>query len=285
MSNSRYLAVIAASLALAVPACGSNSRGSTDATAMPEVIDVDIDYQSGSRCYTAGYPTFRLGIDPERKLGWLDFDSNNEPDIVRVDDAAYFRASGFPGFEFQSGWVRAPVDPADPLNQVARLTSLGELSYTLLVPDAPTTPLLKEFEALQSTAHGSEALLDEADSQSPVVRWREDSKGKLIEITVRPQEPHPLGEQLITITPAAAPGTGSASPPPESATVDLADVPASIALLSSRLFDPACRDPESPGDVEADRQCVRDATDQMTVREWIDLQATGHGPGISAPCP
>jgi hypothetical protein len=286
MSNrSRAASLVVALLALVGTACGSEGNGSPDPEATPNVVDVTIDYQQGSRCYSAGYPRFRLGIDPERQVAWLDFESNNEPDIVRSDDAAYFRAASVPGFEDQAGWIRAPVDPSDPLNEVVRLTALGELSYTLLIPETPISPLLDDFNALRSRTDGNEALLDESDPQSPFVRWTEDADGNVVEITVQPQDPQPLGEQRITITPIAEGMVGGVSPPPEAETVDLAEMPASTTLLSSGLFDPACRDPESPGDVEADRQCVRDATGQMTVRDWSDLQATGFGPGISAPCP
>lgn len=165
-----------------------------------------------------------------------------------------------------------------------RLTALGELSYTLLIPEAPTSSFIDEFNEVRSRTNGNEALLDESDPGSPLVRWVEDTDGNVVEITIQPQEPQPLGEQLITITPTESSGTPTASPPPDTETVDLAEVPAAPALLSSGLFDPACRDPASLGDIESDRECVREAVGQLTVREWIELQDAGPGPGISAPC-
>jgi hypothetical protein len=227
---------------------------------------------------------FRLGVDAERQLGWLDFDADNQMEIIRDGDAAYFRASSFPGFEEQEGWIRVPVNPADPLNQVARLTSLGELSYTLLLPEAPTAPLFDEIRALQLSADGNEAPLDADDPESPVVRWAEDPGGNIAEISVEHQNADPLGEQGIRITPVASDGIDGVPRPADSETESLAEVPASSALLGSRLLDPACRDPQSPGDVEADRQCVREATAEMTVREWVQLHAIGSRPGISGPC-
>lgn len=284
MSSFRCAAGIAAFLMLVAAACGFESSRFERTTATSNVVDVNIGYLQGSRCYSAGYPKFRLGADPERRLAWLAFDLRDEPDIVRSDDVAYFRSSSFPGFEDQVGWIRVPADQADPLNKVARLTSLGELSYTLLNPDPPTTPLLDEFEALRSRADSNSALLDEADPKSPVVRWVEDAEGDFVEITVQIQDPDPLGEQLITITPSLVGATSDVSLPPEKEAIDLADVPASGPLLSSRLLDHACRDPENPGDVESERQCVRDAVGQMTIGEWIELRSTGDL-GVPPPCP